>query len=183
MPDAPIARALATHWSSLAIRGLCALLFGIVAFMMPGLTLTTLVLIWGVYALIDGGLALVAGFKAKIWSLVFIGLVGVLAGIGAFVYPGMTALVLLYFIAVWAIITGVLAIVTAIRLRKEITGEWALGLAGLLSVLFGVMLIARPGAGALAVVFLIAGYAVAFGVLLLLLAFKLKSLPARIAAA
>jgi len=142
MPDAPIARALATHWSSLAIRGVCALLFGIVAFMMPGLTLTTLVLIWGIYALIDGGLALVAGFKAKIWSLVFLGLVGVLAGIGAFIYPGMTALVLLYFIAVWAIVTGVLAIVTAIRLRKEITGEWALGLAGLLSLLFGAMLIA-----------------------------------------
>ncbi len=183
MPDAPIARALATHWSSLAIRGVCALLFGIVAFMMPGLTLTTLVLIWGIYALIDGGLALIAGFKAKIWSLVFLGLVGVLAGIGAFIYPGMTALVLLYFIAVWAIITGVLAIVTAIRLRKEITGEWALGLAGLLSLLFGAMLIARPGDGALTIIYLIAAYAVAFGILLLILAFRLKSLPERVAAA
>jgi len=183
MPDAPIARALATHWSSLAIRGVCALLFGIVAFMMPGLTLTTLVLIWGIYALIDGGLALVAGFKAKIWSLVFLGLVGVLAGIGAFIYPGMTALVLLYFIAVWSIITGVLAIVTAIRLRKEITGEWALGLAGLLSLLFGAMLIARPGDGALTIIYLIAAYAVAFGILLLILAFRLKSLPERVAAA
>ena len=183
MPDAPIARALATHWSSLAIRGVCALLFGIVAFMMPGLTLTTLVLIWGIYALIDGGLALIAGFKAKIWSLVFLGLVGVLAGIGAFIYPGMTALVLLYFIAVWAIVTGVLAIVTAIRLRKEITGEWALGLAGLLSLLFGAMLIARPGDGALTIIYLIAAYAVAFGILLLILAFRLKSLPERVAAA
>jgi len=183
MPDAPIARALATHWSSLAIRGVCALLFGIVAFMMPGLTLTTLVLIWGIYALIDGGLALVAGFKAKIWSLVFLGLVGVLAGIGAFIYPGMTALVLLYFIAVWSIITGVLAIVTAIRLRKEITGEWALGLAGLLSLLFGAMLVARPGEGALTIIYLLAAYAVAFGILLLILAFRLKSLPERVAAA
>jgi uncharacterized membrane protein HdeD (DUF308 family) len=183
MPDAPIARALATHWSSLAIRGVCALLFGIVAFMMPGLTLTTLVLIWGIYALIDGGLALIAGFKAKIWSLVFLGLVGVLAGIGAFIYPGMTALVLLYFIAVWAIITGVLAIVTAIRLRKEITGEWALGLAGLLSLLFGAMLVARPGEGALTIIYLLAAYAVAFGILLLILAFRLKSLPERVAAA
>jgi uncharacterized membrane protein HdeD (DUF308 family) len=183
MPDAPIARALATHWSSLAIRGVCALLFGIVAFMMPGLTLTTLVLIWGIYALIDGGLALIAGFKAKIWSLVFLGLVGVLAGIGAFIYPGMTALVLLYFIAVWAIITGVLAIVTAVRLRKEITGEWALGLAGLLSLLFGAMLVARPGEGALTIIYLLAAYAVAFGILLLILAFRLKSLPERVAAA
>ena len=183
MPDAPIARALAGHWSSLAIRGVCALVFGILSFMWPALSLTTLVLIWGVYALIDGVLALIAGFKAKIWSLAFIGLMGVLAGIGAFVYPGMTALVLLYFIAAWAIVTGILAIYIAIHLRKELTGEWVLALAGVLSAVFGAMLIARPGAGALAVVFLIAGYAVAFGVLLLVLAFKLKSLPGRVTAA
>ena len=94
----------------------------------------------------------------------------------------MTALVLLYFIAAWAIVTGAAAIYLAIDLRKEITGEWALGLAGLLSVLFGIVLIARPGAGALAVVFLIASYAIVFGILLLLLAFRLKSLPARVAA-
>ena len=182
MPDAPIARALAGHWPSLAIRGVCALVFGILSFMWPALSLTTLVLIWGVYALIDGLLALVAGFKAKIWSLVFIGVVGVLAGIATFVYPGMTALVLLYFIAAWAIVTGILAIYIAIHLRKELTGEWVLALAGVLSAVFGVMLIARPGAGALAVVFLIAGYAVAFGILMLMLAFKLKGLPSRIAA-
>ena len=183
MPDAPIARALAGPWSSLAIRGVCALIFGILSFMWPALSLATLVLIWGVYALIDGLLALIAGFKAKIWSLAFIGLVGILAGIGAFVYPGMTALVLLYFIAAWAIVTGILAIYIAIHLRKELTGEWVLALAGVLSAAFGVLLIARPGAGALAVVFLIASYAVAFGVLLLMLAFKLKSLPSRVAAA
>jgi uncharacterized membrane protein HdeD (DUF308 family) len=183
MPDAPIARALAAHWSSLAIRGVCALVFGILSFMWPALSLTTLVLIWGVYALIDGGVALLAGFKAKIWSLAFIGLIGVLAGIYAFVNPAMTALVLLYFIAAWAIVTGVLAIYIAIHLRKELTNEWLLALSGVLSVVFGVLLMARPGAGALAVVFLIAGYAVAFGVLMLMLAFKLKSLPGRVAAA
>lgn len=183
MPDAPIARALAGHWSSLAIRGACALLFGILSFIWPALSLTTLVLIWGVYALIDGGVALVAGFRAKIWSLAFIGLMGVLAGVYAFVNPAMTALVLLYFIAAWAIVTGILAIYIAIHLRKELTGEWVLALAGILSVLFGVMLIARPGAGALAVIFLIAGYAVAFGVLMLMLAFKLRALPDRVAAA
>ena len=183
MPDAPIARALAGRWSTLAIRGVCAIVFGILSFMWPGLSLATLVIIWGVYALIDGGLALMAGLKAKVWSLVFIGLIGVLAGIGAFVYPGMTALVLLYFIAAWAIVTGLLAIYIAIHLRKELTGEWVLALAGVLSVVFGMMLIARPGAGALAVVLLLASYAVAFGVLLLVLAFKLKALPARVAAA
>jgi len=182
MPDAPIARALAGHWSSLAIRGACALVFGVLSFIWPGLSLATLVLIWGAYALIDGGLAVLAGFKSKIWSLVFIGVVGVLAGIGTFMYPGMTALVLLYFIAAWAIITGILAVYIAIRLRKELTGEWVLALAGVLSVLFGIMLIANPGAGALSVIWLIATYAVAFGILLLLLAFRLKSLPARVAA-
>ena len=161
----------------------CAIVFGILSFMWPALSLATLVIIWGVYALIDGALALMVGLKAKVWSLVFIGLVGVLAGIGAFVYPGMTALVLLYFIAAWAIVTGILAIYIAIHLRKELTGEWVLALAGVLSVVFGMMLIARPGAGALAVVLLLASYAVAFGVLLLVLAFKLKALPARVAAA
>ena len=183
MPDAPIARALAGHWSSLAIRGVCALAFGILSLIWPALSLTTLVLIWGVYALIDGALALIAGFRAKIWSLAFIGLVGVLAGIGAFVYPGMTALVLLYFIAAWAIVTGILAIYIAIHLRRELTGEWVLALAGVLSAVFGVLLITRPGAGAMAVVLLIASYAIAFGILMLMLAFKLKGLPSRIAPA
>lgn len=183
MPDAPIARALASHWSSLALRGVCALVFGILSFLWPALSLQTLVLIWGVYALIDGGVALLAGFKAKIWSLAFIGLMGVLAGVYAFVNPAMTALVLLYFIAAWAVVTGVLAIYIAIHLRKELTGEWVLALAGLLSVTFGIMLFARPGAGALAVIFLIASYATAFGVLMLILAFRLKGLPDRVAAA
>lgn len=183
MADMPIARALAGHWSSLALRGVCALIFGILSFMWPALSLTTLVLIWGVYALIDGVLALIAGFKAKVWSLAFIGLMGVLAGVAAFVYPGMTALVLLYFIAAWAIVTGILAIYIAIHLRKELTGEWVLALAGVLSAVFGVLLIARPGAGAMAVVLLIASYAIAFGILLLMLAFKLKGLPDRVAAA
>jgi uncharacterized membrane protein HdeD (DUF308 family) len=174
MPDAPIARALAGHWSSLAIRGACAVIFGTISFAWPALSLTTLVLVWGVYALIDGTLALIAGFKAKIWTLAFIGLMGILAGVGTFMYPGMTALVLLYFIAAWAIVTGILAIYIAIKLRQELTGEWVLVMAGVLSAVFGVLLIARPGAGALAVVFLIASYAVAFGVLMLMLAFKLR---------
>lgn len=183
MADAPIARALAGHWSSLALRGVCALVFGVLSFIWPALSLTTLVFIWGVYALVDGGVALVAGFRGKIWSLAFIGLMGLLAGVYAFVNPAMTALVLLYFIAAWAIITGVLAIYLAIHLRKELTGEWLLALAGVLSVVFGVMLITRPGVGAMAVILLIAAYAVAFGVLMLMLAFKLRGLPDRVAAA
>jgi len=182
MPVASLARGLAGGWSSLALRGACALVFGVVSFIWPGLSLTTLVLIWGAYALIDGGVAVLAGFKSKIWSLVFIGVIGVLAGIGTFMYPGMTALVLLYFIAAWAVITGILALYIAIHLRKELSGEWVLALAGVLSVLFGVMLIANPGAGALSVIWLIAAYAVAFGILLLTLAFKLKGLGGKFAA-
>jgi uncharacterized membrane protein HdeD (DUF308 family) len=103
--------------------------------------------------------------------------------VGTFIYPHITALVLLYFIAFWAIVTGMTGVYLAIRLRKELTGEWVLALAGLLSAAFGVMLITRPGAGALTVVFLIASYAVAYGVLLLWLGFKLKGLPNRVAAA
>ena len=183
MPDTPIANALASHWSSLAIRGVCALAFGILTFMWPGLSLATLVLLWGAYALVDGVVALIAGFKTKVGSLIFTGLIGVLAGIATFMYPGMTALILLYFIAAWAIVTGIIAIALAIKLRKEITGEWLLVLAGVLSAAFGVLLFARPGEGALAVIYTIGGYAVVFGILLLMLAFKLKGLPARVAAA
>ena len=183
MPDTPIANALARHWSSLAIRGVCALAFGILSFMWPGLSLATLVLLWGAYALIDGVFALLAGFKGKVGMLIFTGIVGILAGIATFMYPGMTALILLYFIAAWAIVTGLIAIFLAIKLRKELTGEWLLILAGVLSAAFGVLLFARPGAGALAVIYTIAGYAVVFGILLLMLAFKLKGLPGRVAAA
>lgn len=183
MPDTPIANALARHWSSLAIRGVCALAFGILSFMWPGLSLATLVLLWGAYALIDGVFALLAGFKGKVGMLIFTGIVGILAGIATFMYPGMTALILLYFIAAWAIVTGLIAIFLAIKLRKEATGEWLLILAGVLSAAFGVLLFARPGEGALAVIYTIAGYAVVFGILLLMLAFKLKGLPGRVAAA
>ena len=183
MPTASVARALAGNWSSLALRGVCALLFGVAAFMWPGLTVATLVLIWGAYALVDGVLALLSGVRSKIWSLAFIGVVGILAGVGTFLYPQITALVLLYFIAFWAIVTGMTAIYLAIRLRKELTGEWVLALAGLLSAAFGVMLIAKPGQGALTVVFLIACYAVTYGVLLIWLAFKLRALPDRLATA
>jgi len=103
------------------------------------------------------------------------GVVGVLAGLAAFVLPGLTALVLLYIIAFWAILTGVLEVVAAVRLRRTITNEWGLIIGGVLSVLFGIVLIAAPGAGALAVVLLIGAYAVLFGVTLLMLSWRLRS--------
>lgn len=172
---------LTLNWWALAIRGIAGIIFGLLAFVWPGITLTALVLLFGAYAITDGIFAIVAAIKAagkteKWWALLLAGTLSVIAGVLTFILPGITALFLLYLIAAWAIVTGVLAIATAIRLRKEITGEWLMALSGILSVLFGLLLVAFPGAGALAVIFWIGAYALVTGALLLALAFRLKSL-------
>lgn len=170
--------ALARHWWVMALRGLMALLFGVLAFAWPGMTLAVLVLFFGAYALIDGILAIVVAVRGGTDHRLFIGLegvVGVLAGLATFAFPGLTALVLLYIIAFWAILTGVLEVVAAVRLRRIIRNEWGLIIGGVLSVLFGIVLIVAPGAGALAVVFLIGAYAVLFGITLLMLSWRLRS--------
>jgi uncharacterized membrane protein HdeD (DUF308 family) len=181
---APMTAALARNWWLLAIRGVAAILFGIGAFVWPGITLGVLVLLFGAYALIDGVVAIIAGFSARKeqerwWMMIITGAVGILTGILTFMWPGITALVLLYFIAGWAIVTGVFEIAAAIRLRKEMEGEWMLILAGIASVLFGILLIILPGAGALAVVWLIGAYSVVYGILMLVLGFKLRGLRDR----
>lgn len=171
---------LAENWWLLLLRGLAAIAFGVLAFYWPGLTLLTLTLMWGFYAIADGILALWAaiasrgGEKAARWWLALVGIAGILAGILTFVWPGMTALVLLMFIASWAIVIGLLQIWGAIRLRKEIEGEWLLALSGILSVAFGTILFAQPGAGALAVVWLIGSFAIIAGCIYIALAFQLK---------
>ena len=172
---------LTRNWGWIALRGLVAILFGVLAFARPGITLTALVLVWGAYALLDGLFALFAGFAIKdggrpMWPLVLVGIAGVAAGVLTFLRPQMTALVLLTFIAAWAVVTGVLEIAAAIRLRKVIANEWMLALAGVLSIAFGALMIARPGNGALAVIYLIGLYAVLLGVALLTLGFRLRSL-------
>jgi uncharacterized membrane protein HdeD (DUF308 family) len=173
-------RELTENWWLLLLRGIAAIAFGLLAFSWPGLTLLTLVLMWGIYAIADGILALWAaiagrgGEMAPRWWLAVVGIAGILAGALAFVWPGMTALVLLMFIASWAIVIGVLQIWGAIRLRKEIEGEWLLGLSGVLSVAFGVIMFAQPGAGALAVVWLIGWFAILAGCVYIGLAFQLK---------
>jgi len=164
----------------LALRGVIAVLFGILAFIWPGLTLWALVYLFGAYVLVDGVFALVTAFRGREtndrwWVLLLEGLAGITAGIIAFIWPGMTAFVLLYLIAAWAIVTGVIEIVAAIRLRKEIEGEWVLALSGLASIIFGVLMVLWPGAGALAVVWLIAAYAIFFGILLIFLAFRVRN--------
>jgi uncharacterized membrane protein HdeD (DUF308 family) len=169
---------LARHWWVIALRGLAAIVFGILAFAWPGMTLAVLVLLFGAYALVDGILGIVAAIRGDMahrWAMLAEGVIGVLAGIAAFAWPALTALVLLYIIALWAILTGVVEIVAAVRVRRVIENEWALIIGGALSVLFGVILIVSPGAGALAVVWLIGAYAVVFGVVLLALAWRLRS--------
>src|SRR5579859_7477579 len=170
------------HWWVFAIRGIAAILFGILAFAWPGITLAVLVLLWGAYALVDGVLSLVSAFRTTHdhrWGLLIEGIIGIGAGIVTFIWPGLTALVLLYIIAVWALITGVLELIAAFRLRRVVRDEWWLVLGGVASVVFGVLMLAMPAAGALALVWLIAAYAIVFGVLLIALAVRLHGLGAR----
>ena len=138
----------------------------------------TLILFYGAFALVDGVLAIVAaitgGAPGARWWLAIVGLLGIAAGLLTFLMPGLTALVLLLFIAGWAIATGVLQIIGAIKLRKEIDNEWFLILSGIVSVLFGVAMMLAPGAGALALVWVIGAYSVVAGVLLVALAFRLR---------
>jgi uncharacterized membrane protein HdeD (DUF308 family) len=172
---------LARYWWVLAIRGVAAILFGIAAFVWPGITLTVLVLLFGAYALVDGIFAVVEGISVRKeqerwWLMVLEGVAGIIIGVLTFLYPSITALVLLYFIAAWAIVTGAFEIAAAIRLRREIEGEWLLALAGIASLIFGVLLVIRPSSGALAVIWLIGAYAIVFGILMLVLAFRLRGL-------
>ena len=166
-------------WSALALRGVLAILFGLLVFVWPGLTLWVLILFFGANALVDGVLALVAAVRggasgARWWGMLIEGILGVATGIITFLWPALTALVLLYVIAAWAIVIGIFEIIAAIRLRKEIEGEWLLGLRGALAILFGVVLFANPGAGALAVVWVIGAFSIVLGVLELALAFRLR---------
>jgi len=171
--------ALARNWWTLALRGVLAILFGIVIIAWPGIALQSLVLLFGAYVFVDGIFAIISAFQhrdhAHWWVTLLEGIVGVIAGILTFIMPGITALSLLVMIGVWAVVTGVLEIVTAYRMRATIENEWALGLAGLASVLFGLFVLFAPGAGALAILGLIAGYSIVFGVLMLIVAFRLRN--------
>ena len=171
---------LKLNWWLLALRGLVAVLFGVLAFMWPGATLITLVWLFGAFALVNGILSLVLAAKTpkgypKVGSLIFGGLLGILAGLLAFVMPGITALGLLILIAAWAIVTGIMELVAAVRLRKIINNEWLLVLAGIASVVFGVLLLFQPAAGALVLIWWIGAWALLFGILLMILAFRMRN--------
>ena len=175
---------LTRNWGWVALRGVVAIVFGVLTLFYPQITLVTLILWFGVFALIDGVFKVVAAIANRQgephWVAMLLGgLLGIAAGIVTFAMPGITAITLLYLIALWAIVVGLAEIMTAIRLRKVITGEWMLIVAGVLAVAFGVLLIARPGAGALAVVLWIGWYAILSGILLLAVAFRLRSFGSR----
>lgn len=167
---------LAKYWWALALRGLVAVLFGLLTFFLPGITLVTLVLLFGAYALVDGIFNVMAFFRVAShqWALLIEGVIGIIAGIVTFAWPAITAIALLYVIAFWAIFTGIFEIVAGIHLRKAITNEWLLLLMGALSLLFGVLILFAPGVGALAIVLWIGAYALVFGIFLLALAFRLR---------
>ncbi len=168
------------HWWILGIRGLLAVLFGLAAIVWPGLTLLALVLLFGAYAIVDGVIAVIVSLQlrrifTRWWVLLLEGLVGIIAGLLTFLWPGITALVLLYVIAFWTIVTGVFEIATAFSGWLPVAQEWSLALAGVLSVLLGVLLVILPGVGLLSLVWLIGVYALIFGVLLIIRAFQFRT--------
>jgi uncharacterized membrane protein HdeD (DUF308 family) len=175
-----LTHALARNWWLLMLRGVIGVVFGIVALFWPGATLLSLVFLWGAYALVDGVFSLWAaitgrvGEKASRWWLAAAGIAGIAAGIIAWVMPGATALALLVLVAAWAIVTGAMQVWGAIKLRKEIQGEWLLGLSGSLSILLGIVLLLQPAAGALAVVWWIGAFAIIMGFVYIGLALKLR---------
>jgi uncharacterized membrane protein HdeD (DUF308 family) len=175
---------LSRNWWTLLVRGIVAILLAVIAFSQPGTTVTALVWLWGAYALADGVFVVIASVRAagqhQRWGMLLLqGLSGIAAGIIAFAWPAITALVLVYLIAAWAIVTGALEVAAAVQLRQVIKGEWLLALGGVLSVALGVLIAARPGAGLLAWVWVLGGFALLFGVLLLALAFRLRGITAQ----
>jgi uncharacterized membrane protein HdeD (DUF308 family) len=171
---------LARRWWLVALRGAAALAFGLLTLFNPAITVAVLVLLFGAYALVSGAFAIAEAVasrrEAPNWMAHLIsGALSVIIGLLTFFMPGVTGLVLLYLIAAWAIVTGLVEIAAGIRLRRVITGEWFLVLAGVLSVVFGAILIVYPAAGALAVALWIGAYATVFGILLIALGLRLRS--------
>ena len=174
------ADSLARNWWAVLLRGIAAVLFGIFTFFAPGISLAALVLVYGAYALVDGVFSIVSAIRRRgstdrWWVLLLSGIAGIAAGLITLFWPGITAIALLYLIAAWALVTGLMEIIAAVRLRKVITGEWLLALSGILSIALGVVLALFPAPGALAVVLWIGAYAIVFGSVLIALSFRLRS--------
>jgi len=172
---------LKRHWWVPVIRGVAAIVFGFIAFAYPGLTLATLVIFFGAWVLVDGVFRVIGAIGGRAsdpdwdWHLI-IGILGIVVGVLTFHAPGITALALVIYIAAWALMMGLAEIALAIKLHREIKGEWFLVLMGLISIVFAAMLFWNPVAGAATLVWLIAWYAVIFGILAIVFGFRLRSL-------
>jgi uncharacterized membrane protein HdeD (DUF308 family) len=180
-----LAGVLARNWWVLMLRGIVAILFGILSFALPAISLAALVLLFGAYCLADGLMAAWTAVSNRRqqengWLLLMGGLLGIGVGLLTIFQAAVTALALVFYVAIWAIGTGVVQVLTAIRLRQEIQNEWMLILAGLASLGLGALLLARPGPGALALLWLIASYAIVFGLLLVVLALEVRGVAKRI---
>lgn len=172
---------IARWWWTFIVRGIVAVAFGVLAFLAPAWGIAVLVALFGAWALIDGVTGLVGGIRSRgrdrsWWLSILEGIVGIVAGVFAFLFPVLAAGALVFIIAAWAIVTGVFEIVAAIRLREQIRGEFWLGLAGVASILYGVVIYLFPGAGALSVVWVIGSFAIAFGAFLLVLGWRLRGI-------
>jgi uncharacterized membrane protein HdeD (DUF308 family) len=173
--------ALKRYWWVPVIRGIAGIVFGVIAFAYPGLALATLILLFGAWVLIDGVFRIIGATAGRAsdpdWGLhLIIGILGIVVGVLTFRAPGITALALIIYIAAWALMIGAAEIALAIKLRREIKGEWFLFVMGLASIIFAVLLLWNPGPGAVALLWLIASYAIVFGVLAIFFGFRLRSL-------
>jgi uncharacterized membrane protein HdeD (DUF308 family) len=180
-------RLLARRWWLIALRGVAAIVFGILAVTLPGITLATLIILFGAYAFVDGIFAVIHALgggdeSESMWLLLLEGLLGIGVGLITFFEPGLTAIALLFYIAAWNLATGVLEIAAAFRLRKQLTGEFWLLVGGLASIIFAIILMTHPAAGALALIWVIGIYAILFGIALLALSFRLRGLRSAAAA-
>jgi uncharacterized membrane protein HdeD (DUF308 family) len=172
---------LKSNWWLLALRGVLAIVFGILALVWPQITTVFLVLLFGAYALVDGLITAIVSIKDRAdyrnwWVFLLEGLAGILAGILTFIWPKITALVLVYLIAIWAVLTGILELIAAIALREEIRGELLLAFTGVLSIILGIVLFVQPESGLLGIIVFVGVYAILFGLLLIALAFRLRGI-------
>jgi len=175
---------LTYNWWTVALRGVLAIIVGLLAFIFPGITLAVVIALFGVFALLEGAFLILSGIRSRReqkrwWLLIIQGIISLGAGVVAFIAPLATAIALLYLLASWAIASGILEIVVAIRLRQEIKGEWMLILDGIITILFGLALVLVPTAGLLIWMAMIGGFKLASGILLLLLAFRLRKAEKR----
>ncbi len=167
------------YWWSFLLRGALATLFGLIAIFLPGITLEVMIIFFGAFLVVDGVVSFYVSLKGRgkglNWGVLLLeGLLGIAVGVFTLIWPGITVLAIVLLVAFWAMVTGVLEIIAAVSLRNEIQGEWLLGLSGILSILFSVVLFVNPGIGAVTLIWLIGIYAIVFGVAMIFLGLRLR---------